>query len=114
MVQGVGVIPTDNPEDIRSSYSVEHDERSLIQRVVEKPRQLPNDLCGTGFYFFSHTVFEAIPRTPPSPLKGQVEITDVLQQMVDEGHPLYAARLEGRYLNITRPGDLARAQAIVG
>lgn len=112
MSQGVGVYRTAEDDDIRRSYSVIHDDRMRISQVVEKPKEVPNDLCGTGFYFFELNVFEHIADTPPSALRGQVEITDVLQHMVCAKLPLSAVRLQGQYLNVTYPADVQRAEAM--
>lgn len=112
MVQGVGVFRTRRQQDIRASYSVEH-VREQVVRVVEKPSALPNDLCGTGFYFFEHAVFEHIATTPPSGSRRQVEITHVLQHMVDAGLPLSAVHVQGGYVNVNYPEDLLRAEAML-
>lgn len=112
MDQGIVVWRTDHAEDIRRSYSVELD-GELVRRVVEKPTILPNDLCGTGYYFFDRRVFGYIERQQPSELRGEKEITDVLQSMVRAGEPLRAVWLEGGYVNITFPEDLERAAAVL-
>lgn len=110
--QGVAVVPTAEPEDIRRSYSVEL-LGDRVQHVVEKPTLLPNNLCGTGFYFFDRRVFDYIARAQPSAVRNEKEITDVLQLMIDAGEPLSAVRLEGGYVNINLPADLARAEQIL-
>lgn len=106
--QAVGVWRTNAPEDIRRSYSVELQDDRLIH-VVEKPTHLPNNLCGTGFYFFDRKLFEYIARAKPSPLRNEKEITDVIQSMIEAGEDISAAFLDGSYLNITLPEDIERA-----
>ncbi len=113
MAQGVGVVRTGNADDIQRSYSVELEGSDRIARLVEKPKILVNDLCGTGFYFLERGIFEHIRSTPCSPLRGQIEITDVLQRSVDRGTALSAVMLEGYYLNLTFPTDLPRAEEIL-
>lgn len=110
--QAVGVVPTDRPDDIRRSYSVELAGDHLA-RVVEKPTVLPNNLCGTGFYFFDQRVFDSIERVQPSAVRNEKEITDVVQLMVDSGERVSAAYLQGGYVNINLPADLDRAAAIL-
>jgi len=112
MQQAVGVVTTEEPEDIRRSYSVELEGDRLAQ-VVEKPVVLPNNLCGTGFYFFDRRVFDYIERVQPSAVRNEKEITDVLQLMIDAGETISAARLHGGYVNINLPPDLLRAEAIL-
>lgn len=106
---GVGVWQTAQEADILQSYSVEI-EGGTIARVEEKPHCAPNDLCGMGTYFLDRRVLETIDRTPPSALRGEQEITDVLANLIAEGRPLSPVFFDGDYLNVTYPGDLARAR----
>lgn len=112
MDQGVGVWRTNNLEDIKRSFSVEHID-GLIKKVVEKPQNPPNDLCGMGFYFLDKRVFDYIEKTPPSSLRNEVEITDVLQNMVNDGNELSVVNYKGQYLNITYPEDIEIAEKIL-
>ncbi len=107
--QGIGICETDKDEEIARSYSVELDENALIRRVVEKPRVIPNKLCGMGFYFFKRTIFDYINKT-----KGKTDdLTTIIQHMIDNGEKVHAVRFNGRYLNITFPNDLERAREIL-
>jgi dTDP-glucose pyrophosphorylase len=83
-----------------------------VLRVVEKPKVLPNHWCGLGYYFFDRRVFEYIRRTPPSALRGEIEITDVIQKMVDGGEPISPVPYRGHYINITFPEDIQRAASV--
>jgi glucose-1-phosphate thymidylyltransferase len=107
MTQGIGVWETDDEEDIRRSYSVEIRD-GLVSRVVEKPKLLVNRYCGMGFYFFNRSVFDFVRRTPPSPLRNEIEITDTLQLMIDHGEKLSPLHFAGEYMNLTYPKDLGR------
>jgi len=112
MEQGVGVWKTNNVEDIKQSYSIEIKD-NLIVRVEEKPKNVFNDLCGMGFYFFDQKVFNYIKITKPSNLRNEVEITDVIQNMIEAGEKISPVFFEGDYLNITYPEDLKKAEKIV-
>jgi len=109
---GVGVWKTENEENIKRSYSVEIEKDQII-RVVEKPEFLVNDLCGMGYYFFNKKVFDYIRKTVPSALRGEIEITDTLQKIIEGGDILKPVNFEGDYLNVTYTGDLFRAEAMV-
>lgn len=104
--QGVGVYPTDNPDDIKKSYSVRLDESAGISEVVEKPQKLINKLCGMGYYFFNRKVFDFIKRGTPSKLRGEVEITDVIQDMINAGEKISPLFFKGLYINVNFPEDL--------
>ncbi|MCM8772871.1 MAG: sugar phosphate nucleotidyltransferase [Candidatus Omnitrophica bacterium] len=105
MKQGIGVWKTDNPEDIKKSYSVEIKNKKVI-KVVEKPKHIVNNLCGMGFYFFDRVVFDYIKITPPSPLRNEIEITDVIQKMIDGGEFISPVIFEGFYININFREDI--------
>lgn len=105
MKQGIGVWKTDNPEDIKKSYSVEIKNKKVI-KVVEKPKHIVNNLCGMGFYFFDRVVFDYIKITPPSPLRNEIEITDVIQKMIDGGEFISPVIFEGFYININFREDV--------
>lgn len=94
--------------ETRRNYSVEVAGDRVV-RVVEKPAVVPNDLCGTGFYFFQPDVFDAIHATPRSTRTGEHEITDVLQTLADT-RALTPLWFDGVYININTPEDLAAVE----
>lgn len=108
MKQGIGVWKTQDTRTIRQSYSLKIRD-GFISHVKEKPKRVYNDLCGMGFYFFTKKVFDYIALTEPSSLRGEIEITDTIQKMIDHGEKISPVFFEGNYLNITHPEDLIRA-----
>lgn len=112
MNQGVCIWKTYNKGDIQRSYSVKI-EKGLVAKVREKPKRLVNNLCGMGFYFFDRKVFDYIEKTKPSLLRNEVEITDVIQNMIDAGEKISPIFFKGDYLNITDTEDLKRAEDIL-
>ena len=112
MEQGVGVQRTDNKAQISMNFMVDV-EGDRVCAAVEKPPHPTTDLCGLGFYFLGRQVFEHIQSTPPSRLRGEVEITDVIQHMIDAGEAISPVMLSGHYVNMTFPEDIARAAALV-
>lgn len=111
MVQGVGVWQANKEEDIKRSYSIKTN-NDLITEVVEKPVALVNNLCGMGFYFFDRRVFDYIKKTLPSERTGRVEITDVIQTMIDDGEKVSPVFFDKEYLNVTFTEDIKRAEKI--
>lgn len=112
MEQGVGVVRTDKVEDIKHGYSVEIKD-NLVHKVQEKPKAVSNDLCGMGFYFFDRRVFKYIEMARPSKLRNEVEITDVIQDMINNGECISPVFFQGGYLNINYPDDLHRAEELL-
>lgn len=112
MEQGVGVWGTNHVEDIKRSYSIKIRD-DLIYKVEEKPRRVTNNLCGMGFYFFGRKVFDYVKLTKPSKLRNEIEITDVIQNMIDAGEKIMPVFFNGVYLNVTYPEDIRIAEKIV-
>ena len=112
MIHGVGVHKTNDHEYIKMNYSVEIT-NDVISHVVEKPKEIINDLCGMGVYFFDKKVFEYIERTAPSKLRNEVEITDVIQNMINGGETIKPVLFSGYSLNITFPEDIKKAEELI-
>jgi dTDP-glucose pyrophosphorylase len=105
---GFGVARSVDAQTISQNYSVEvSGER--VTRVVEKPTRPPNDLCGTGFYFFTPAIFDAIGTTAPSS-RNTVELTDAIQKAVAGGVAVSPFYLDGIYINLNYPQDVETAR----
>jgi len=112
--QGIGVLKNNSlsiRSEFRKSYSVEISKR-LVVKVVEKPSYYPYLFCGMGVYFFQPKVFNYIRKTKPSPLRNEIEITDVIQNMIDAGEEISPIWFDGEYINITYPEDIKKAETI--
>lgn len=92
--------------EVRRNFSVEMDPTGRVHRVVEKPEAPPAVVKGCGFYRFTPAIFEAIRRTPRSSLRGEYELTDAIQTLIDTGAPVHGAELTRWDVNVTVPADL--------
>jgi bifunctional UDP-N-acetylglucosamine pyrophosphorylase/glucosamine-1-phosphate N-acetyltransferase len=106
---GIGVQRNARPEHIRRNYAVSVD-GGRVTGVQEKPQDLVNDLCGMGFYFLQPDVFRHIRATRASERTGELEITDVVQTIVDAGEDLRALMFDGCYVNANSPEHLAEIE----
>src|SRR5207237_7727620 len=66
------------------AFGVAQFESERLVRVVEKPAEPPSDLAVVGIYMFTPRVFDAIDRIQPS-ARGELEITDTIQRLTDDG-----------------------------
>ena len=83
-----------------------------LVRVVEKPQEPPSDLAVIGIYMFTSRVFEAIAGIKPS-ARGELEITDTIQWLLDHGHGVRADVVEGDWIDTGRHDDLLVANRLV-
>jgi dTDP-glucose pyrophosphorylase len=101
-----------DPDRIRSECSVAYDRHGCLRRIVEKPETPLNHLKPCGLYVFRRAVFAAIEQTRPSALRGEVELTDAIQRLVDRGLAVRRAPTLRDDVNINTPRDLLRANIL--
>ncbi len=97
-----------DPEAIRRNFTVLLGDDGRVRRVIEKPRHATTNIKGCGLYLFDPTVFDAIRRTPRTAMRNEYEITDTIQILIDDGHPVYTSDVISWDLNITYPEDVLR------
>ena len=101
-----------DPKAIRMNFAIIQDASGLVTRVIEKPRHTPNRLKGIGVYLFDPSIFDAIRRTPRTALRDEYELTDAIQVMIEDGHPVTVANVVTEDINLTAPVDLLRANIV--
>jgi glucose-1-phosphate thymidylyltransferase len=84
------VKPVPDPE----RFGVANVEGDRIVKLVEKPKQPESKLAMAGMYFFSSAIWPAIAAIQPS-ARGEYEITDAIQWLIDQGETVLAGVYEG-------------------
>ncbi len=89
-----------------SSFGVaELGPQGQIVRLVEKPADPPSDLALVGVYLFGSAIHEAVRAIKPSG-RGELEITEAIQWLVDGGHEVAPHLVEGYWKDTGRLDDM--------
>jgi glucose-1-phosphate thymidylyltransferase len=91
----------DNPQH----FGVAELRDGQVVRLVEKPDVPPSDLALVGIYMFDQHIFEAAKNIKRS-WRGELEITDAIQYLVDHGYTVYPYIHEGWWIDTGKPGDM--------
>lgn len=96
-----------------SRFGVAEVEGERIVRLVEKPARPASNLAMAGMYFFGPQIWNVLPRLQPS-ARGEYEITDAIQMLVDEGETVLVGIYEGAWFDTgTLDSFLATSEFLV-
>jgi dTDP-glucose pyrophosphorylase len=106
-----GVVKETDPDEIRKTYAVIEDDRDQrIYRLIEKPRNPPNQIRGTGNCIFRSRIFDYVPLTPINQNRQERELPDLIQCAIDDGLAVKSFDIGDGYVNINTPEDIAMAE----
>jgi glucose-1-phosphate thymidylyltransferase len=100
--------PVPDPE----SYGVAELDGGQVVRLVEKPPEPRTNLALVGVYMFTCAVHDAARSIAPS-ARGELEITDAIQQLVDAGRRVEPHIVRGWWKDTGRLEDMLAANRLV-
>src|SRR5947209_1967396 len=83
-----------------------------VVRLVEKPAQPTTDLALVGVYMFTAQIHDAARAISPS-ARGELEITDAIQHLVDAGARVEPHIVEGWWKDTGRLDDMLEANRLI-
>lgn len=87
-----------------AEYDGDHHVRK-VTGMVEKPAQedAPSQFVATGRYLLDRAIFDALGRITPG-AGGELQLTDAIELLIEEGHPVHILVHEGKRHDLGNPG----------
>ena len=100
--------PVPDPEH----YGVAELTDGRVSRLVEKPPEPKTDLALVGVYMFTPKIFDAARAIEPSD-RGELEITDAIQHLVDNGSRVDPHIVDGWWKDTGQVQDMLEANRLI-
>jgi glucose-1-phosphate thymidylyltransferase len=106
--------PVPDPENygVAELAAAPQGQTGRVVRLVEKPERPATDLALVGVYMFSPKIHAAASSIRPSG-RGELEITDAIQQLVDEGLSVEPHIVRGWWKDTGRLEDMLEANRLI-
>ncbi|MDK8625797.1 UTP--glucose-1-phosphate uridylyltransferase [Corynebacterium appendicis] len=92
-----------------------HDDVKRVVGMVEKPdpADAPSNFVATGRYLLDREIFDALRRITPGK-GGELQLTDAIELMISEGHPVHVVVHNGKRHDLGNPAGYIPANVDFG
>lgn len=98
--------------DDPSRFGIAELDGKTIKKIVEKPKNPTSNLAVIGVYFLTPKIFDIIDKLKPS-WRGELEITDSLQLMMDSKMIISYDTVTGWWKDTGTPEDILHANRLI-
>jgi len=78
-----------------------------VEKILEKPENPPTNKAVVAIYAFTTAIFKALEQTRPE--KGEHQLTDAINELIEQGHSIHAIKLQGKRLDLGTPQKYVQA-----
>ncbi|SDL86322.1 UDP-glucose pyrophosphorylase [Corynebacterium mycetoides] len=102
-------------EELAPDAGVDAASVKRVVGMVEKPEpeEAPSNLVATGRYLLDRGIFDALRRIEPGK-GGELQLTDAIELMISEGHPVHVVVHDGKRHDLGNPGGYIPANVDFG
>jgi len=93
-------------------YGVAELDGGSVVRLIEKPKDPPSNMALVGVYMFTPAIFAAARSIEPS-ARGELEITDAIQSLIDDGSKVESHTVVGWWKDTGQLADMLEANRLV-
>ncbi len=104
----VGVIETENINEVKKNYTFRIRENGCLYDFVEKPEIPYNSYLGTGNIIFRKDVCELLSLVPMNSIRRERELVDLFQRIIQKGNLIHPYIVGEAYFNINTIHDYER------
>lgn len=101
--------------DVREVEELDVDDVKRVVGMVEKPdpADAPSNFVATGRYLLDRAIFDALRRITPGK-GGELQLTDAIELMISEGHPVHVVVHHGKRHDLGNPAGYIPANVDFG